>query len=88
MEGSVFFAGGVLLNKFKPVRVAVKEGEVGGHEVWPALHPHGQLGGEVSLSAGDQRQQVISEIQTNSYTVQNSAVMLMLHHLYCQFQTL
>ena len=48
------------------VGVAVEEGEVGGHEVRAALHPDGQLGGEVRLSAGDQRQQVISEIQTNS----------------------
>ena len=49
------------------VGVAVEEGEVGRHEVGAALHPHGQLGGEVGLSAGDQRQQVISEIVTNLY---------------------
>ena len=63
------------------VGVAVEEGEVGGHEVWPALHPHGQLGGEVGLSAGDERQQVISEIQT-------VGMKFMLDHLFCCFQTL
>ena len=47
------------------VGVAVEEGEVGRHEVRAALHPHGQLGGEMGLSAGDERQEVISEIVTN-----------------------
>ena len=44
------------------VGVAVKEGEVGGHKVRAILHPDGELGGEVGLSAGDEGQQVVPEI--------------------------
>ena len=43
------------------VRVAVEEGEIGCHKVRPILHPDRQLGREMGLSAGDKRQQIISE---------------------------
>ena len=44
------------------VGVAVEECEVGGHKVRAILHPDGQLGGEVGLSAGDEGQQVVPDI--------------------------
>ena len=41
------------VDKFKPVRVAVEEGEVGGNKVGTLLNTDGELAREVGLSAWD-----------------------------------
>ena len=50
------------MNKFKPVRVAVEEGEVGGDKVLTVLlHSQGQFAREVGLSAWDVWQQIVPD---------------------------
>ena len=43
------------------VDVAVKEGEVGGHEVRALLQPYGQFACEVGLSTWDHWKQIVSD---------------------------